>query len=180
MVTLDQNFERPRGPSCLARSQGTRPETSIFECRSRQAQKSPESPRRYDQSVVVCIGADLTFWPVPEFAPPSGHFLDHAATGVRSPSASAIHTTPLRGNGTAAPIRDQSRENISPTPPRPSTRPAPISNANGGCSCRNAPSPIFRHGAIREITKLVSLFGLCRGIPRISQDRFCGPVALAD
>src|SRR5713226_1810280 len=32
---------------------------------------------------------------------------------------------------------------------------------------------------IRWITKLASLFGLCRGIPRISQDRFCGPVALA-
>ena len=47
--------------------------------------KKPESPRRYDQSVVVCIGADLTFWPVPEFAPPSGHFLDQSDTAAISP-----------------------------------------------------------------------------------------------
>jgi hypothetical protein len=95
----------------------------------------------------LCIGADLTFWPVPEFAPPSGHFLDHAGTPVRSPSAAATRTILIGGNGAAASIR----ANISPTPPRPSPRPAPISNANGGRSCRNAPSPIFRHSAIREI-----------------------------
>ena len=70
---------------------------------------------------------------------------------VRSPSASAIHMTPIRGNGAAASIRDQSRANISPTPPRPSPRPEPISSEHGRCSCRNAPRPIFRRGAIREI-----------------------------
>ena len=42
--------------------------------------------------------------------------------------------------------RDETR-----TPPRPSNRPAPISSARGRCSCRSAPRPIFRHGAMREI-----------------------------
>jgi hypothetical protein len=36
--------------------------------------------------------------------------------------ASEIRTIPISGNGIAASIRDQSRANISPTPPRPSTK----------------------------------------------------------
>src|SRR5438034_1254184 len=39
--------------------------------------------------------------------------------------------------------------------------------------------PSTGYGSIQSITKQVSLFGLCQGIPRISQDRFCGPVASA-
>jgi len=31
----------------------------------------------------------------------------------------------------------------------------------------------------RKITEPASLFALCRDIPDISEDRFCGPVALA-
>jgi hypothetical protein len=75
----------------------------------------------------------------------AGTFISVTFMSGRLPSASEIHTTPIRGNGTAASIRARIRVNISPTPPRPSPRPAPISNANGGRSCRNAPSPIFRH-----------------------------------
>ena len=43
------------------------------------------------------------------------------------------------------------RANISPTPPPPSRRPARISSEHDWCSCRSAPRPIFRHGAMREI-----------------------------
>ncbi len=53
----------------------------------------------------------------------------------RSPSASAIRTTPINGNGTAASIRARVRAKSAPTPPRPSSRPAPISKSHGGCSC---------------------------------------------
>jgi hypothetical protein len=34
-------------------------------------------------------------------------------------------------------------------------------------------------GSIQLTLRLAFLFGLCRDIPRISGDRFCGPVALA-
>jgi hypothetical protein len=34
-------------------------------------------------------------------------------------------------------------------------------------------------GDRRKITEQASLFALCRDIPDISEDRFCGPVALA-
>ena len=59
-------------------------------------------------------------------------FITAMFMSVRSPSASAIHMTPIRGNGAAASIRDQSRANISPTPPRPSPRPEPISSEHAG------------------------------------------------
>jgi hypothetical protein len=58
----------------------------------------------------------------------AGTFISVTFMSGRLPSASEIHTTPIRGNGTAASIRARIRVNISPTPPRPSTRPAPISN----------------------------------------------------
>jgi hypothetical protein len=58
----------------------------------------------------------------------AGTFITVMFMSGRLPSASEIRTTPIRGNGIAASIRDQSRANIRPTPPRPLRRPAPISN----------------------------------------------------
>jgi hypothetical protein len=40
-------------------------------------------------------------------------------------------------------------------------------------------APKTQRDYVQRIKNLASLFGLCRGIPRISQDRFFGPVALA-
>jgi hypothetical protein len=59
----------------------------------------------------------------------AGTFITVMFMSGRLPSASEICTTPIRGNGIAASIRDQSRANIRPRPPRPSRRPAPISNS---------------------------------------------------
>jgi len=70
---------------------------------------------------------------------------------ARLPSASAIRTIPIRGNGAAVSIQARIQANTSPTPPRPSKKPARISSTHCRCSCRTAPRLIFRHGAIREI-----------------------------
>ena len=51
----------------------------------------------------------------------------------------------IRGSGIAASIRDLIRANIRTAPPRPSKRPAPISNPHGRCFYRSAPRLIFRH-----------------------------------
>jgi hypothetical protein len=48
----------------------------------------------------------------------AGTFISVTFMSGRLPSASEIHTTPIRGNGTAASIRARIRVNISPTPPR--------------------------------------------------------------
>jgi hypothetical protein len=45
------------------------------------------------------------------------------------------------------------RATISPTPPRPSTRPARISSEHVWCSCRSGPKPIFRRARERDWTE---------------------------
>jgi hypothetical protein len=102
------------------------------------------------------------------------------STPLRSPSASATRTILIGRNGAAASIRDRVGVNISPTPPRPSTKPAPISSTHGRRSCRSAPRPIFRRGAIREIGPRGNMrFGTpASGLSRPAMDRASRAVVL--
>ena len=101
---------------------------------------------------------------------------------VRSPSASAIRMTPIPGNGAAVFIRARIQANTSPTPLRPSTMPARISNARGRCSYRTAPRPIFRNGAMREIGPNGNMRcgTLASGWSRQAMDRASQPIDSAN
>jgi hypothetical protein len=62
----------------------------------------------------------------------------------RSPSASAIRTTPRSGSGAAASIRDRTRATIRAAPPPASTRPAPTLRARGRTFCQSEPRADFQ------------------------------------
>jgi hypothetical protein len=59
----------------------------------------------------------------------------------------------IRGSGIAVSIRDRSRASNRTARPPPSTRPAPISSAPGGCFCRIELRLISRRGAISGLDR---------------------------